>query len=349
MLKLTARVFYCIISIAFLLTACNSKKQEAAGSKPANAPLQVEGYIIRTQSISNNIEVSGTLLPLEATEIRPEISGRITQLNISEGSFVGKGDLLVKLFDGDLQAQLKKLQVQLQIAEKTEERQAELLKISGISQQDYDLSVLQVSNIKADIEIIKTNIAKTEIRAPYSGRLGLRSISPGAYISPASLLTTISMVNQLKLEFSIPEKYSAGINRGQEVNFTVEGAPGSYNASVVAVQSGIDENTRTLTIRALVKSDTRLLTPGAFAKVALMLGGNNSAMMVPSQALIPQARNKKLIVYRSGKAKFETVITGLRDSSQVQILSGVQPGDTIITTGLLFLRPDAEVKLGKVN
>jgi len=195
--------------IPLLLLSCGEKKNQTAagpgGAQGVQPPLQVEALILKTSSISQRLEVTGNILPFESTEIKPEISGRIVSLNITEGALVHKGHLMVKLFDGDLQAQLQKLVVQQQIAEKTEERQRELLKISGISQQDYDLSVLQLNNIKADIELTRVSISKTEIRAPYAGRLGLKNVSPAAYISPSNVLTTISQVNQLKIEFSIPE------------------------------------------------------------------------------------------------------------------------------------------------
>ena len=194
------------LALMLALSACEEKKDT---KKPQDAsksgPVSVEAIVIKATTVSESIEVAGNILPYELTEIRPEISGRVIQLNFKEGSTVAKDVLLLKLFDGDLQAQLKKLKVQLQIAEKTEERQKELLKISGISQQDYDLSLLQVNNIKADIELTMVNIGKTEIRAPYAGRMGLRNISLGAYITPANILTTLSQVNMKKISFSIPE------------------------------------------------------------------------------------------------------------------------------------------------
>ncbi len=185
----------------------------------------------------------GTLLANETTEIHPEVSGRVVQLNISEGRFVSQGTVLAKLYDGDLQAQLRKLEVQLNIAQKTEERQAQLLKIQGISQQDYDLSLLNVNNIKADIEIIKTSIAKTAIHAPFSGRLGLKNISQGAYITPQTVITTISQTDQLKLDFTVPEKYTDRIKNGQIVNFTVQGKDKQYNAKVMATEVSVAETT----------------------------------------------------------------------------------------------------------
>jgi membrane fusion protein (multidrug efflux system) len=333
-----------------LFISCSEKKQQASASgPPASAPLQVEAMVIKPSSISEKLEVTGNILPFESTEIKPEISGRVVYLNIKEGANASKGQLLVKLFDGDLQAQLKRLQVQLEIADKTEERQKELLKIGGISQQDYDLSVLQLNNIKADMELIRVNITKTEIRAPYSGKLGLKNISPGAYISPANILTTISQVNQLKIEFSIPEKYSSQITNGMEVNFGVEGSPGVYKAAISATESSVEQNTRNLKIRAIVKGGDSYLIPGNFAKVEIILGRNENAIMIPSQAIMPIARGKQVITQKNGQVKYNNIITGVRDSSRVQVLEGISLGDTLITTGLLFIRPDSKLKLTRIQ
>jgi membrane fusion protein (multidrug efflux system) len=344
-------IFSVVVLLLFLFISCKEKKQQASpqGGPAKSGPLSVEATVISPVSISESIQVTGTLLPYEATEIRPEISGRMTFMNIKEGAFVNKGELLAKLFDADLQAQLKKLKVQLQIAQKTEERQRELLKISGISQQDYDLSLLSVNNLNADIELTRVNISRTEIRAPYAGRLGLKKVSPGAYVTPANVLTTISQVNQLRLEFSIPEKYSSEINTGMGIRFNIEGAPGIYNASVSAKESMVEESTRNLLVRALVKGGDRYLTPGSFAKVQIILGKNDQALMIPSQAIIPVARGKQVVLYKGGEVLFRNILTGIRDSSKVQVLDGIEPGDTLITTGLLFLRPDSKVKLTKIQ
>lgn len=343
---------FVFLSLFILLFSCSSEKKEtkptAAGSRESST-LDVEGQIIRTSSINEIIEVSGTILASEATEIRPEISGRIIQLNIREGADVSINSLLAKLYDGDLQAQLKKLLVQLQIAEKTEERQRELLKIGGVAQQDYDLSVLQVSNIKADIELTRVAISKTEIRAPYNGRIGLRNISIGAYVSPTTLLTTISQVRQKKLEFSVPEKYSSQIRSGLPLEVRMDGTGKEFQATVLATESSVDEATRNLRVRALIKEDDPLLVPGSFTRVRLILGRNDQAIMIPSNAVIPQARNKQVAVYRSGKASMEQITTGIRDSSMVQVVSGLHPGDTLITSGLLFVKPGSKIRFTKLN
>jgi len=340
----------CLV-IVLIGTGCKDEKKDAQSAGPARntGPLSVEAYIVRAAPLSSAIEVPGSLLPFETTEIRPEISGRVVQLNVQEGINVSQNTLLVKLFDGDLQAQLRKLQVQLEIAEKTVERQKQLLEIGGISQQEYDLSVLQINNLKADIELVRVNISKTEIRAPFNGRLGLKNISMGAYITPTTLITSISQVNRLKLQFTVPEKYGSIVARGQDVQFLLDGSSKTYKATVMATESYIEENTRSLAVRAVVNVSDPYQVPGAFAKVRMILGKDEKALMIPTQTVIPQGRQKQVIVYKGGKAVFTDITTGVRDSASVQVLTGLNMNDTVITTGLLFLRPGADVKLSKVQ
>ena len=341
------------VVVGFIIAAisCKQKKEspELMTVRSVNLPLQVEAFIVRTKAMNENIEVPGTLLPYETTEIRPEISGRIVELNIPEGRVVEKGTLLVKLFDSDLQAKLKKLEVQLSIAQKTVERQKALLEINGISQQEYDLSQLEANNLIADIELVKVDVGKTHITAPYSGKIGLKNISLGAYVTPLNILTSISQVNDLKLEFTVPEKYSENMSRGKEVGFSVNGLNKNYKATIMATESAIEANTRTLKIRALVKGRHDELVSGGFAKVSLELGDSGEPLVIPTQAIIPQARDKKVVMLKNGQPEFRVVTTGIRDSTFVQILDGLKVGDTIITTGLLAIRPDSKISLTKVN
>ena len=329
---------------------CSSKPATpapAAGNKFNTTPM-VEGFVVKPIEITQAISISGTLIPFEETVLMPEVTGRVIALNLPEGRLVKQGTLLVKLFDDDLQASLKKSQTQLDIAVQTQKRQNELIKVSGISQSDYDQAVLQVNSINADIDILKVQIRKTEVRAPFDGVIGLRSVSVGAEVTPGTPLATIRSTQQLKLDFSVPEKYSSAVKPGTKVKFTVQGDDATHDATVMATEEGIDVATRNLKARAVVKNKDAALKPGAFANVELELGKHENALMVPTQAIIPQERNKQLIVAKNGKAKFVTVTTGVRQASTVEVLDGISVGDTIVTTGLLFLKPGTDLKFSKV-
>jgi len=338
----------------FFLSSCGNKTNKIeppkGGSKSSDPPaLAVEGYVIRPSVLHSSIEVAGTLLPFEETEIHPEVSGKVTYLSIHEGAHVRKGTLLARLFDGDLQAQLQKLKVQLQVAQKTEERQAELLKIGGISQQDYDLSALDVSSIKADMQVLQASIDKTIIRAPFDGKIGFKNISIGAFITPTTVITTIRQDTKLKLEFSVPEKFTPKVQLGNVINFTTESSSKKYDAKIYATESGITEENRSLKVHAVVENTDKNITAGSFAKVAFDMGDNNDAIMIPTEAIIPEARDKKVITYNGGLANFKVVTTGTRDSAKVEILSGLSLGDTVITTGLLSIKPGSKINLSNLN
>lgn len=334
------------------MISCGNKKKTAASTTTTTQQQQqaitADALIVSTKPLSADIEIPGTILAGETTEIHPEISGRLVQLNVREGTFVGKGALLAKLYDGDLQAQLRKLEVQLKIAQQTEDRQGQLLKIQGISQQEYDLSLLQVNNLRADIDIVREAVRKTEVRAPFSGKLGLRNISPGAFVTPATIITTISQVSQLKIQFNVPEKYGSQLKNGQPIDFTVDGSTKTYTANIIAAEVMMDENTRSLAIRALIKNADASLIPGVFAKVRIILGKSEDAILIPTIVVQPQGRNKLVYLYKGGKSIPADITTGVRDSASVQVLTGLNVGDTVITTGLLFLRPGADVKLKNI-
>jgi len=349
--KLMHRYNLIILFICASLLSCSKKAPEEAvkSAVAMNKDISAEAYIVKEKPLNESLKIPGSLLAYEETEIHPEVSGKIVSLNIKEGNNVTKGTVLAKIYDEDLQAQLRKIKVQLQIAENNEKRQSELLTAKAIGQQEYNANILEVSNLKADIEILQTNIKKTQIIAPFTGRLGFRNISLGAYVTPQTVLTTLSQVDQLKLEFSLPEKYINLINVGEEVVFTTADAGKSFKAKIFATETTVEANTRSLKLRALVTQHDKRLTPGAFAEVKVSMKEKQKAITVPSESVIPQARNKKIIVYKNGKADFQIVTLGVRDSSTVEITSGLKTGDTIITTGLLFLKPGSKIKLTSIK
>jgi membrane fusion protein, multidrug efflux system len=342
--------FYIAVIFGLVLLSCGKKEKKTVEVRGGNRQMivRVDGYIVKTEALSENVELPGTIIANEATEIHPEIPGRLTHLNAREGLYVGRGAVIARLYDGDLQAQLNKLQVQLKIAEQKQKRLEELQKIGGISKQDYDLSVLEVSNIRSDIAIVHADLSKTVVRAPFAGKLGLKNISPGAYVTPATIITTIQQTSQLKLDFTVPEKYTDKIKTGQIVNFTYAGSKKKYAARVLATESSVSETTRSLVVRSLVINKDDELMPGTFAKVILNFEPDPDAMMIPTQAVLPQARGKKVILFNNGVAKFTDVVTGVRDSSRVQVTEGLKPGDTVVVTGLLTVRPDAKIQINKI-
>ena len=339
--------------IVLLGAACTgaSGPKDGAG-KPDRASykvVSVEGFIVRPATLNANLTASGTLLPMEETELHPEASGRVVSLNLPEGKSVRKGELLVKIFDQDLQTQLRKLDTQIKQAEITEQRLGELLKVKGVSQQEYDLAALAVQTLKSEQELLRINIGKTELRAPYAGVIGLRRISPGAYVTPATAIATIRSTGALKLDFSIPEKYSSRIRAGQSVSFTVEGRNKTFSAQVLATEQSITTDTRNLKVRAVLRDNSSGLLPGTFAQVSLNLGSKSQALLIPSQAVVPQAREKTVFVSRNGQAESVSIRTGIRQSDMVEVLEGLKSGDTIATTGILFLRPNVPIQFSKVE
>lgn len=272
----------------------------------------------------------------------------MVQLNVREGQFVSRGVVLARIYDGDLQAQLNKLEAQLKIAQVNENRAQQLVNIQGISKQDYDNSVLAVKNIQADMALVKTEISRTIVRAPFSGKMGLKEISPGAYVSPATVIATINQVSALKIDFTVPEKYTGQILNGQIVNFTVEGSPRAYTAKVMARESNITVTNRSLTVRGLVTGSTQGLIPGSFAKVTINFAPRPNTVFIPTQSVIPNIRGKQVLLVTGGKALFSDVETGARDSSRVEILKGLKQGDTILTTGIMTTRPGSKIRINKI-
>lgn len=340
-----------LTAIAMMASACgkNGDKSAAPAARSNYNVVSVEGFLVKPSTLTASVMASGTLLPLEETALHPESSGRVVALNLPEGKNVRKGDLLLKIFDQDLQAQLRKLEPQLKQAEITEQRLGDLLKVKGVSQQEYDMAALQIQTLKSEMELVRINIGKTELRAPYDGIIGLRNISPGAYVTPSTAVATIRSSGALKLDFSIPEKYSSLIRPGQTVTFTTEGNSKTWSAVVQATEQSIMADTRNLQVRALVRGNAGDLLPGAFAEVSLTLGNKTQALLIPSQAIIPQARDKKVFVSRGGKVQSVTVKTGVRQAGMVEVTEGLAAGDTIAITGILFLRPDMPMQFSKVE
>jgi membrane fusion protein, multidrug efflux system len=337
--------------ICATLFACKSKETPAAAAPtpPKNAPLEVEAIILKNTPINNSVEVNGSLVASEYVEIRPEVSGRLTFLNIPEGKMVQSGTVLARIYNEDLLAQQQKIEAQLAIATQNEQRLRKLLDVNGINQQDYDNVFAQVTAYKADIQVLKAQQRKTEILAPFTGVMGLRNISNGAYITPTTLIATLQQVNQMKIDFTVPEIQAASVKNGSSVMVQLEGNPEKVKANIIAIEPQINPTTRNLKVRALLTKLPKGAAPGAFAKVYIGEGSTTASIMVPSQAVVPDTRNKRIFLIKNGKAQSVIVQTGIRTESMVQLLSGVSVGDTAAISGILYLRPDIAVKVKKIE
>lgn len=338
------------IVLLVLVVACRRPSDEQGRPSRASYELAaVEGYVVKPCRLDADLTAAGTLLPAEETTLYPEAAGRVVMLHLPEGRSVRQGELLVKLFDEDLQAQLKKTEAQLQQARLTEQRLGELLKVKGVSQQEYDAAALQVRVLESDLDLTRAQLRKTEVRAPYSGVIGLRQISLGAYVSPSTPITTLRATHPLRLDFAVPEQFAAQVRPGQRVFFGVQGQTRTFSATVIASEPAISAEARSLKVRASVaESAQTTLAPGMFAEVSLQLQRRNDALLIPAQAIVPKSRDKIVFVSRNGRAVPTIVKTGTRQADRVEIIEGLRPGDTIAVTGTLFLRPNAPLKFGKL-
>ena len=337
-------------AILVFAAGCGSDgNKEAPKSGPKGGPVPVEGFVVKETPLSSALTLPGTLEPFEKVELRAEMQGRITQILFKEGEAVSKDKLLVKLFDADLQAEFNVIKQQHDLAKKNESRLREMLAVKGVSEAEYDQALSRVRETEAQMELIQAKIRRTEVRAPFSGKMGLRRISEGALVGPGDVLAVLVQDNNMKLDFSLPERYAYGIKGNEKISFTVQGQKEEFFAKILAWESAVESGSRSLRVRAVCPNNGGKLIPGAFASVRFSLQDVNDALMVPNQALIPEAKGKKAIVIRGGKAEFVSVTTGFRDAEKVQVLSGLQGGDTIAVTGLMSLRPESDVVLKTIQ
>lgn len=311
--------------------------------------LNVNGLVIRTQTLTDDIAMVGNLLPDEEVDLTFETSGKIVRINFKEGSVVRKGDLLAKVNDKPLVAQLARYEAQLKLAQDRVYRQSALLEKDAVSQEAYEQALTELAKLNAEIEIINSNIALTELRAPFDGVIGLRNVSEGAYASPSVVVAKLTKISPLKIDMFIPERYADQIKTGTPLTFTVEGQNTTYRASVYAKESKVDMETRTLAVRATYPNANRRLLPGRFIAARIRMQDIPEAIAIPTEAIVPEMGVDKVYVYRSGKAHAVEVKTGLRTDALIHIVEGLSVGDTIITSGTLQLREDLPVKLDVVE
>lgn len=319
----------------------NSEQNNTSEQKKSAAT--VYGKVLQPQEFADNLSLSGTLEANEQIEVRSEVSGVVEQINFEEGSMVTKGQALIKVNDIELRAQLKQVQTAKGLSSENARRAKLLLEKEAISQEEFDVANAEYQSAQAQVQLIQAQLSKTIVRAPFSGKIGLRSISKGSYISPNTLIAQLVNTSQLKITFSIPEKYAQTMKVNQTLTFTTSGSKETYKATIYAIEPAIEIESRTLRIRAITNNNDGKLIPGTFANVSLPLEKLQNALLVPTEALIPIQNGKKIFVVENGKAKEIIVETGARTDKEILITSGLKAGDTILTSGVMSLRNDSPV------
>jgi len=345
--KLTTVFLLSFFITSIFFTACNTRqnKQHAARSQRAGR-VPVEVMVVKPKVLVNEIYTTGTVLANERVELRNEIPGRVMNIFFEEGREVSKGELLLKINDSDLKAQLSKNEAQEKLAAQEEFRKKTLLELKAISQEEYDIANNQLKTLLAERDLILAQIAKTEIYAPFSGRIGLRHISPGSYLVANSLIATLLQTDPVKIEFSVPEKYSRIIKTGLTINYSLENFSQTFSGKIYAVESEVNPQTRTITARALSPNPSSQLLPGKFARINIILETIPDAIVIPSEAISTELTGSFLYICKNNRASSVKVTPGIRTSAEIQILEGLQPGDSLIITGLLQISEGTPVDPG---
>ena len=343
-----------VLGIAYLIfyrISANKKVAEdgagggAKGKGTALKGLQVDGIIVKNSDFSNDLEITGTIDANESVALRSEVSGLVTNINFREGSNVSKGTLLIKINDRDIQAQLQDALTKQRLSATNENRSRQLLEKGAISQEEYDTSQADLASLKSQTQLIRAQLAKTSIYAPFSGKIGLRSISVGEYLTPATTIANLSSINPVKISFAVPEKYMGQILVNSEISFTTDASGKNFTGKVFAIEPGINTQTRTLQIKAMAPNASNELLPGSFAKIKLSLNTAKNAIQIPNEAIVPVLKGKTVFISKNGKAQQVTVTSSTRTDENIVITSGLKVGDTVLTTGAMALKPGAPVKV----
>ena len=352
---LKKRIYLILLIIAFITFLCyryffqnNAPiEQSNEGNKGRATPVDI--YVAKATPFTSGIQAIGTLFPNEEVELISEATGKVTEIYFKEGTQVPQGQLLLKVDDADLQSQLKRAEHQLNLTSERLNRQRILLEKEAVSREEFDLVQTDYNILQADIDLLKVKIDRTEIRAPFSGIVGFRGVSVGSFLQPNTIITTLVDQSQLKIEFSIPEKYASLPLMGKKILFKTELSDNEYEAIIYAIEPKVDQKTRTISLRAMYDNSNRKLAAGMFTRLKILTENLSDVILLPTQSIVPEMDGKKVWVLENGRTTSRSVTTGVRTETQVEILSGIINGDSILTTGLLQVKEGATVKVASVQ
>jgi membrane fusion protein (multidrug efflux system) len=346
-----------LVTAALTAVGCNSKNDATAGqktdAKPAAQPaaqaakpmgLPVRAVPVEVGKVSDEVTAVGSLLAEESVIIRPEIDGRIVGLHFQEGQAVAAGTRLVSIENSEFDAQAAAVRADLRTEEQRLSRTRELHQQNFISKDALDVQLGAVDRLKAHLAEAESRVAKSVIRAPFSGTVGLRMVSPGAYVKAGADIVRLESIGTIKADFRIPELYMSKLGSNQEIVVRLDAYPGEeFRGRIYAVEPVVDEQTRTILMRARIPNKGNKLKPGMFVRVAVTLANRPNAIIVPEQAIWPQGQDNFVFRVVDGKAALTKIQIGNRQPGRVEIVQGLNATDTVVTEGQIKLRDGAPV------
>lgn len=297
------------------------------------------------ESVADILTV-GSLQSDESVQISSEIAGRIAEISFAEGEHVKMGDLLVRLDSALTQADLDDVRARFELAEANQKRTSALAKSGNATQRANDEAATTLATARAALALVEARLNKLSIRAPFSGVLGVRNVSVGAYLNPGVAIVNLEKIDQLKVDFKVPESYLARIRVGQTLELMVDALPGqSFSGTIYAIDPMVDVNGRALNIRARLPNPDLTLRPGLFARIAIKSVGTQAGVFVPEEAIVP--RGEQALVYRvvDGKVQETVVRLGARKAGEVEVLEGLAGDAVVVTAGQHRLRDGAPVEV----
>lgn len=338
-----------IALLSLIITAVSCDKQVEEKAKTGGRPmLQVIAEKVVAHSFANDISATANLLASEQVELKAPLSGMVLAISFKEGQHIKEGQPIIRIDDRVWKAQLVGLTSELETAEKELQRKNDLLEIDGSSQEEVDAAATTSEKLKAQIQQLQVNVQLANVKAPFSGQLGMRDFSMGAFLKEGDVITSLTAMNTLKVDFSLPQAYINSVEIGKNIHVII--GQDTLKASIYAISPLINASSRTINVRARLAQNTKKqVLPGTYAEVLVSTKLIENALLVPTQAVVPEINNQTVYIYKNGKAVRKTIELGTRTADKVHVLSGINAGDTLITTGLLQIKDGGQVKLQTVN
>ena len=334
-----------VIAIVIALPPLNSYSE---APKQGGFSVKVETVKAEKKSVSQDIKTSGTLLANESVMLSSEVTGRVTEIPFKEGSEVKKGTTLFKLDSSVQLAQLSQAQANLELSQNNVNRFSELQKSGAISKVKLEEAQAELNSAKANVQLAQANLAKTTIRAPFDGLVGIRKVSVGDVIANGQQLVNVEQINTMRVKFTVPEKYISVLKAGQDVAFKNEtSGEDSYTAKITAIEPKIDIETRSVAVQAIAENKEKKLYSGQFVEVTLSAQKHDDATVIPDQALISLGEKYFVFKVENDAAKKVEVTVGLRANSEAEILSGINAGDVVVTAGHQKLQDGVPVRVAE--